>query len=547
MVDENEIILHVNNSLVQLTIEDDCKMLACLNTLAFAVELGCNAYILQVIHPDRLFTVIHEVLRYATNRQNPRILLLPNGATIKNILSKKSDHFEFSTISWISGQHQILKTCSIKNCDISKINLFPDKLTDLQGKELRLATMDYSPYSILRPNGVVDGIEVRIFKEFVRMYNASWSIVTDDKQWGYIFPNGTSEGILGAVADDRADVGCAAVFMWYDPHLFLEYTAPYIRSGVTCLVPRAKKLPQWLLARLPFSVPTWILLVISLFMSTAVMYTFHRVAHILVREHQKLTIGDYAVKTIGLLTSQTISRNHFRPPYRQLLTWFHMYFFLISLYYSTGLASVLTIPRYEKQINTVEDLIESGLEWGATHNIWVFSILRAQNNLKTLKSRFVTLTFDELKARSTKRNFAYAIERLPGGNLAIGDYVTEEAINELVVMNSDLYYEYCGLALHKGSPYLENMNSMIRSLSNAGIIYYWESEVSHLYLSAKIQMGVNKEIHDKLVASTPVTLKLIHLNGAFVLLIIGLATSIFVFLVEILVFKCKNIRYIHKM
>lgn len=70
--------------------------------------------------------------------------------------------------------------------------------------------------------------------------------------------------------------------MWYDPHLFLEYTVPYIRSGVTCLVPRAKKLPQWLLARLPFSITAWILLVVSLFITTAVMYTFHRVAHILV-------------------------------------------------------------------------------------------------------------------------------------------------------------------------------------------------------------------------------------------------------------------------
>lgn len=54
--------------------------------------------------------------------------------------------------------------------------------------------MDYSPYSILKPDGVVDGIEVRIFKEFVRIHNATWSVVTDDKQWGYIFPNGTSEG-----------------------------------------------------------------------------------------------------------------------------------------------------------------------------------------------------------------------------------------------------------------------------------------------------------------------------------------------------------------
>lgn len=62
--------------------------------------------------------------------------------------------------------------------------------------------------------------------------------------------------------------------------------------------------------------------------------------------------------------------------------------------YSSGLSSSVTVPkyvmtfylfeyhfliilefRYEDPINTVTQLVNSGLEWGATHDAWLFSIL----------------------------------------------------------------------------------------------------------------------------------------------------------------------------
>lgn len=56
--------------------------------------------------------------------------------------------------------------------------------------------------------------------------------------------------------------------------------------------------------------------------------------------------------------------------------------FLFSLFltstYSSGLSSIMTIPRYENPINTVKEFADSGLYWGATQEAWISSIEEAE-------------------------------------------------------------------------------------------------------------------------------------------------------------------------
>lgn len=45
--------------------------------------------------------------------------------------------------------------------------------------------------------------------------------------------------------------------------------------------------------------------------------------------------------------------------------------------YGGGLAGIMTIPQYEKSIDTTVDLAETGIMWGATALSWIFSIMAA--------------------------------------------------------------------------------------------------------------------------------------------------------------------------
>ena len=89
--------------------------------------------------------------------------------------------------------------------------------------------------------------------------------------------------------------------------------------------------------------------------------------------------------------------------------------FLTSTY-SSGLATVMTLPRYEDSIDTVQDFADSGLDWGATQDAWITSIQNAEEPIYVqIVSKFHPTPEDELHRLSKTGQFAFSIERLPFG------------------------------------------------------------------------------------------------------------------------------------
>lgn len=58
------------------------------------------------------------------------------------------------------------------------------------------------------------------------------------------------------------------------------------------------------------------------------------------------------------------------------------------------------------------------------------------------------MSFEALAVRRTTRDFCYGVERMPHGHYAAGKYINEEALNNLQLMLSDIYFEYCVLMFH---------------------------------------------------------------------------------------------------
>lgn len=52
------------------------------------------------------------------------------------------------------------------------------------------------------------------------------------------------------------------------------------------------------------------------------------------------------------------------------------------MYYILHRKGIFIFFRYEKAIRTVEDLADSNMHWGATHEAWVFSIKSAKQVIK---------------------------------------------------------------------------------------------------------------------------------------------------------------------
>ncbi|KAG5879053.1 hypothetical protein JTB14_019480 [Gonioctena quinquepunctata] len=149
----------------------------------------------------------------------------------------------------------------------------------------------------------------------------------------------------------------------------------------------------------------------------------------------------------------------------------------LSSTYSSGLASIMTIPRYDSPINTVEEFAGNGIFWGGTQDAWIKSIQKAEDPIyKAIVSRFVAMNEEKLRDFSKTPNFAFSIERLPNQNYAIGSYIQKDVIGNYHLMEEDFYWEECVMMARKSSILLPLLDMFILRVFETGLISYWQNE-----------------------------------------------------------------------
>ncbi|XP_066993966.2 probable glutamate receptor [Anabrus simplex] len=411
--------------------------------------------------------------------------------------------------------------------------LYPDKISDLQGKELILASFNYPPYTIVNETAdppVYAGTEFNVIREYMRAHNFTWRLVSDDELWGVVWENGSGNGLSGFISEDRADIAFGSMYLWHHEFQFFDFTTPYYRTAVTCLAPKPHLLPSWMVPLLPFTKSMWLAVGISLLISVATLYGLGRT--IGSKPGRFTSWSECCLLALGMLVMQVPSEDH-RLPLRYFVCCLLVVFLLLSSSYSGGLSSVLTVPRFEPPIDTVEDLALRDMPWAANHEAWVFSIKEAtEPYLQRIVHNFHVLSDDDLAIRATQGDLAVGVERLNGGNFALGSYLGEEAVATLRLMSEDLYWGSVAMIARKGSPFMPSLNNMLGRLVDSGIPLHLEGEVVRQFLSQRLQLGV--QISAVTENTGPTLLSMSHVQGAFTLLVLGLVAALATFIGECL-------------
>ncbi|XP_069676591.1 uncharacterized protein [Periplaneta americana] len=466
----------------------------------------------------------------------------------ETIFSLQSSGYTFDLIThWFKGRdpgQQILldKWVSGKGF-LSGSDLYPDKLGDLEGKPYYITTLPYPPFAVLDIEvdpPVNDGFEFRVVNEFVLKHNMTYEGVYDlDNWWGEIWDNGSGNGLSGLVAEDRADVSFAAVYLWLDEYRFTDYSVTYGWSGITVVAPKPTPLPGLKVPLLPFSKGMWLAVCIYLVTTTLVLYSLSKLTHKLLGgnlRNQYSTLVECAFRTLGLFVLQVPDdeRDQTMPrhvPMRHLVNWLILQFLVITTAYGGGLASVLTLPRFTPPIETASDLAASGLPWAALDDAFVFGIKESPDPvLRTLTHNFHVGTEEELTAHTRMGDMAFVVERLKGGRFALPPHITEESMEYLRLMQEDIFWGHCVFMMRKGTPHMHNFNRVVNSLREAGITLYWELQVVREYLSERQQLAVVQS--RALPDLGPKQLRLEHVEGAYILLFLGLGIAFVSFLIE---------------
>ncbi|KAH8272608.1 hypothetical protein KR018_004057, partial [Drosophila ironensis] len=445
-------------------------------------------------------------------------------------------------------------------------HLFPNKLDNLKGREIVIAGFDYRPYTIIkhlpianaRDIGVpkeskfhevyIDGTETRVVLSFCEKLNCKVQIdTTDANDWGTIYPNMSGSGALAMVINHKADICIGAMYSWSEDYKFLDLSMYLVRSGITCLVPAPLRLASWYLPLEPFQKTLWAAILVYLFIETIGLVIAYM-------SEQKLCIeGNFQqdwcyctrfgmLTTFKLFLSQSENSKAKSLTVRVLLFACFLNDLIITSIYGGGLASILTIPSLDEAADTIHRLHSHQLQWAANSEAWVSSLRGSNESLvKDLLNNFHIYSDDHLKYLAQEKHvrIGFTVERLPFGHFAIGDYLVPQAIDQLVIMQEDLYFQYTVAFVPKLWPLLEKLNFHIYNWHSSGLDKYWEYRVVADNMNVKIQKQVENTMCQNQGDIGPVTLGMSNFSGILLVWLLGSTMATVAFVLELVY---KNIK-----
>nr|XP_015837564.1 PREDICTED: uncharacterized protein LOC103313750 [Tribolium castaneum] len=324
---------------------------------------GCQNILIHHENASDIFVQFENLIRLNNERFNERKYIVTGHNSLKILLTKQLEYVSdlLLVVPKQTGHYELI-THVYRHQNRSKINepvlldvwysqnhsfrqendLFPNKLTNQNQRVLKIGTLSYEPYSVIgKDDYSFDGTETSLVYEFVHKYNLtpSFTIMGDDL-WGDVYANWTGIGLFGSVLNDEIDIGYAAVYTWEEYYKFMDYTKTLIRSGVTCLVPAPQLAAGWVTPLRSFSLGMWIALVIVLLSNTIVLNL------LFYRNQNKRFFIDSLTTAIKLYVQQPLTLTLKRGLLKYFIVTNMIMVLFISSSYSSGLSSVMTVPRY---------------------------------------------------------------------------------------------------------------------------------------------------------------------------------------------------------
>ncbi|XP_053663314.1 glutamate receptor ionotropic, kainate 5-like [Anopheles marshallii] len=438
------------------------------------------------------------------------------------------------------------------------VRIFPDKLSNMQGRRVRLSTLPYPPCAVANevPLGQgnarsigpanyslqADGTEILMILELCRRHNCTLEIeLVANSEWGQVYPNGSSDGLIGSLIDRRSDVAVAAIYRWYNWYKYVTMSAYTGRSGISCLVPRPRLLPFWQTPFLSFPANLWLMVCVSFCVGTTAVFITERARQYVrppcgTSSAERYQLPDAIFFMLSLYVEQSVPLPNDMMAGTILLSFLLFGGFMVGNSYAGALASVMTIPRYEKSIDTRADFAASAMKWSGPTVAWMNSLLMAeQPELVAIRNRYEVHDDTTLARFShTRRDMGYVHERLQYGSYALESFIDINATRLLQPLKEDVFWEQIITACSKTWPLMGFYDDLILRVQQNGILRYWELGSVIRNMGLEIQRNLaDARVHD--ADHEPVKLLIAHFLGVFFILFVGLTLATVTFIVELVV------------
>jgi hypothetical protein len=506
--------------------------------------------------------IFHEM--WASYNITDVLLLIPyvNGAeTYMNILNDDQgiNGKAFYLYTWdpYSSEGNCANVNSLKLIDkwlvkdkgefIYNDNLFANRFSeDLMGCTVKVSTR-VSPL-------IVDELPGRIYKKYCGVeLNFLANILEKlnlSAEFKVLFPNNKSSvefrsDLISETAHGEADISIGALVMSEDFKSLVDFTVSYAETAMKWYVPCAKYVHRCEAVFKMFSLGTWI----SIFAISFLVVIMMRFIASYVNSHQfressnYMTLQSCCYIVYAIFLGVSVSHLPRTSPLRIFFSIVLCYSIALTTILQTYLTSFLVNPRFEIQINSVKDILDTGLEYGYSSDMEVY--LEGTDEFE-----YQIIREHRVKCRDQFQCFSRVIKYGNFGSIAntlsvarlVNCKVSRGTKRKVCTIADDIVRLRSVMYFKKGHPLLYRFNKILRRMIEGGLAIRWDTD---LYLDneheAVLPFCYENDILDYTNAADASNLEsgysvftVMHLQIAFYLFFIGCILSCVVFVGEIL-------------
>ncbi|XP_050717496.1 ionotropic receptor 21a-like [Eriocheir sinensis] len=455
-------------------------------------------------------------------------------------------------------------------------NLFPDKLADFRGYQMRVVTFHFPPRIFMKEGEkgskpMLYGVDIEVVRALEKALNFSVEFhrPSDGEMWGWEQENGSWTGLMGDLQRRKADLGVADLYIMEQYFTIIDMSVEYDIEYLCFVNPVPGPLPQWIALSLPFPVETWAAIILTV---AAGMILFAGVGKVgaLVEQGVKHTTNDMeeidttnqptesrrqnralwdeqwfaAVSNSSLLLFGCVMNTSWcRVPRSQHLRLFiavwSLSFVILAVAYRGSLVSHLTVPKEQPPLDTHRQLFASGKDVGSIgYTLKRVMEKNADPYVRRLAERYIHVSSTDQGLQWTVQDQFSFLESRGFLDYTIAVHYTDpKGRASLHVMREYIAPFGIGLAYPKFVPYIPKFNTVIRRLTEAGLAKKWMADI--ILDSKRAKLNAGRQGPGTLKPDTTFTttnnvrpLTLDDLQGGYALLAMGYAFAGLTFVLE---------------
>ncbi|XP_068247937.1 glutamate receptor 2-like [Palaemon carinicauda] len=447
--------------------------------------------------------------------------------------------------SWFLGLN--FTELRITNHDI----YISDQFKDFQGHVMRVVSFPVPPHSNYTqskdgPGGVVtmvDSFDKRLLDALSSAMNFTFEVRSPkDMRYGSLLKDGNWTGMMRAVYNNEADF---TTIMGINEEririLDLQSTAYLDQIIITSLKPQP--LPQYLVFLRPFTGVTWITLIVSIMIWGSSLWFLQKMWSSFTRNKSK-TFNEAIFYSWANMLEDPPNHQPQNITGQVLVGLWLIACFLISTGFKSSLVAHLTVEGKTRPIDTCTDLVrQDNWAWGIDVKILTEIFTNFFQNSPDADIRLVyknhkRTTADERMKKALRGGYAVLSGKDDALKVISSKYTNK--YGETPFHLGKVEYNVAGAigwGFRKGAPFRTIFFKSISHVLESGISRRWIKQVHSTGIRGKrYNDEEDKELIDERIRATDDSkdrvIKMIHMTGVYLVLIVGLSVASVIFVVE---------------